>query len=245
MGDLGYRPSRRGVSALKPYVVWSGENLCLAGDCREYLRGVGLYYLTHPAFEQAFRRVLDEYRPPKRFRLGLVLPCSYGKPYSQSYIHYLIIRAIKESGFYDDVHQIIVTNAGVVPRELEEYYPFSAYDWNPAYETPEVKEEYVRVLADRLAAYLSRFSDYYERLAAYLRHDSDSIRAVAEASRRLGLEIPNLAPRSVPREEVEDVTMGLRQYASDPDAVLATPTALRSLREGIRRLLGEGGGSRP
>lgn len=223
---------------MKPYRVWSGDNLCLAGDCREYLRGVGLYYLRHPAFEEAHRRVIDEYRPSRRFKLGLILPCSYGKPYSQSYIHYFIIRALKETGRYDDIHQIIVTNAGVVPRELDEYYPFSAYDWNPVYETPEIKEEYVRVLALRLEAYLSRHGQYYEKLAAYLRHDSDSIKAVRLVAEKLGLDIPNLAPEAVPPWEVEEASMGLPHYSGDPDIVLITPTALRSLRDGVLRMLG-------
>ncbi len=223
---------------MKPHRVWSGDNLCLAGDCREYLRGVGLYYLRHPAFEEAHRRILDEYRPPRRFKLGLILPCSYGKPYSQSYIHYFIIRALRETGRYDDIHQIIVTNAGVVPRELDEYYPFSAYDWNPAYETPEIKDEYIRVLAERLEAYLSRHGRHYEKLAAYLRHDSDSIKAVELVAEKLGLEIPNLAPESVPTREVEEVSLGLPHYSGDPDIVLITPTALRSLRDGVMRLLG-------
>lgn len=222
---------------MKPHRVWSGDDLCLAGDCREYLRGVGLYYLRHPAFEEAHRRILEEYRPPKRYRLGLILPCSYGKPYSQSYIHYFIIKTLRETGYYNEIHQIIVTNAGVVPRELEEHYPFSAYDWNPAYETPEIKEEYVKVLARRLEAYLSRHGHHYEKLAAYLRHDSDSIKAVGIVAGKLGLEIPNLAPESVPPSEVEEVSLGLPQYREDPDVVLVTPTALRALAGGVRKLL--------
>ncbi len=221
-------------------LVWDGRELdwvdpCTVNECcREFLRGVGERFLTGRVFEEAFRRLLDSYAPP-RGRLLLLLPCSYGKPYGQSYIHYHIQAALVRGGFYGRVHQVIVTNAGVVPRELEEYWPWCAYDWNPAYETPRVKERYVEVLAERLQKYLGRFRDYYTGFAAYLRWDSDSWRAVVEASGRLGLEFVNLAPRSVPREEVEEV--GLGGVYRDPDIVLITPTALNSLVRGLAELL--------
>ncbi|NPA04989.1 MAG: hypothetical protein GXO09_02695 [Crenarchaeota archaeon] len=222
-------------------VVWDGRELdwvdpCEVNDCcREFLRGVGGRFLTGRVFEEAFKRLLERYEPP-RGRLMLILPCSYGKPYGQSFIHYHIQSVLVREGFYGRVHQVIVTNAGVVPRELEEYWPWCAYDWNPAYETREVKEEYVRVLASRLEKYIGRFRGYYTGFAAYLRWDSDSWRAVRLASSRLGIEIPNLAPRSVPGEEVWEVS--LHGVYRDPDLVLITPSSLRGLADGLRRLLG-------
>ncbi len=181
--------------------------------------------------------MVKRYRPQRRYRLGLFLPCSYGKPYGQSYIHYLIRRAIAPWLRAGLVHEIILTNAGVVPRELEEHWPYVAYDWNPKHETPEVKRCYRRILASRIRDYLEAHGAHYEGYAAYLRWDSDSWAALREAAGALGLRIPNLAPESVPPKEVEEAGLGLG-YDEDSDIVLVTPTALESLRRGLQGILG-------
>lgn len=220
-------------------LVWSGRELVWAGDGRLYLRGVGRNILRHPYIEEAHRRVLEDYTPPKG-RLLLLIPCSYGKPYSQSYIHYMIQRALVKAGLYDRVHQVILTNAGVVPRELEEHYPYVAYDWNPLKETLEVKEEYTRILEERLSQYLDRFWSSYTGAAAFLRHDSDSWRAVervAASGRHRGFNPPNLAPRSVEEGELEEVHLNLPMYREDPDVILVTRSSLTFLIEGLRSLL--------
>jgi len=222
-----------------PRVVWDGSELDWAKprQGRLYLRGVGLDYLVNDAFEEGFRRLLSDYKPKRRYRLGLFIPCSYGKPYSQSYIHYLMRRAIAPWLREGLVHEIILTNAGIVPRELDEYWPYVAYDWNPAKETEEVRKCYRRVLASRIEGYLKAFRGYYGAFAAFLRWESDSWAALKAAASRLGLEVPNLAPRSVPAEEVREAGLGLG-YDEDPDIVLVTPTALQALRRGLENLLG-------
>jgi len=221
-------------------VVWGGDELdwvAPAGGVRAYLRGVGLKFLLNEFFEKGFRKLLEAYSPGRRYELCLIIPCAYGKPYSQSYIHYAIRSAIKDYLLSRRVHEVIVTNAGVVPRELDEFWPYCAYDWNPAHETPEVKACYTAVLAGRLEAYLRRHGRWYGAFAAYLRWGSDSWRAVEEVSRRLGVPIPNLAPREseVPEREVREA--GLGGLYEDEDLVLITPTALNALREGLARLL--------
>ena len=221
-------------------LVWSGRELVWAGDGRLYLRGVGKEILLHPYVEEAHRRILSEYEPP-RGRMLLLIPCSYGKPYSQSYIHYFLQKTLVKAGVYDKVHQVIVTNAGVVPRELEEYYPYVAYDWNPLKETPEIKHLYTQVLARRLDDYLEKFWGHYNGAAAYLRWDSDSWKAilkVTESGKHLGFNPPNLAPREVPEDEVREVTLGLPMYKDDPDAVLITKTSLDTLARKLKEILG-------
>ncbi len=219
----------------KLWVIWDGKELLWSGDGKEYLRGVGLKYLLHPAFEEGYRKILDKYKPMKKYKLLLILPCSYGKPYSQSYIHYFLLKTIKETGYYEQIHQLIVTNAGVVPRELDEYYPYVAYDWNPQYETLEIKEKYVEVLAKRLKGYLEKFKDYYENIAAYLRWNSDSYRAVRVVEKELGIQIPNLAAKNVSEEEIQKVSLdGL--YV-DEDLILITPISLDMLKQGIIEII--------
>lgn len=218
-------------------VIWDGRNLDWVdpGDCRAYLRGVGLRYLVGKEFEEGFRRLLKEYRPRKWYPVGLIIPCSYGKPYSQSFIHYLLRRAIYRFIVAGDVHEIIVTNAGVVPRELDEYWPYTAYDWNPIYETPEIKEVYTQVLAERLKKYIEAFRSYYGCFAAYLRWDSDSWRAVRMVADELGISIPNLAPKEVSREELRELSLG--GLYEDPDMVLVVPSSTAYLAERLGDLL--------
>ena len=217
-------------------VIWNGEELdWVKTDTREYLRGVGVKYLLNRYFEEGWLKILEKYAPQKRYRLGLIIPCSYGKPYSQSFIHYKIREIIKDFIRNGDIHEIIVTNAGVIPRELDEYWPFCAYDWNPKYENEAIRECYTQVLAYRLEHYLRVHGGSYVSLASYLRWDSDSWKAVNLVSERINREIPNLAPVSVPRDEVEEAS--LNGLYEDPDLVLITPTALRNLRKGIESLL--------
>ncbi len=219
-----------------PRRVWGGEELDWVEPrgCREYLRGVGLDYLLHPAFTEGFSRLLTSYEPP-RGRILLFLPCSYGKPYSQSFIHYMIRRVLWRSGLLERVHEVMLTNAGVVPRELDEHWPYAAYDWNPRFETREVRECYRLVLRDRIIAYLSAFKRYYRGFAAYLRWDSDSWAALRDAADYLGLEVPNLAAERVSEDEVREVSLG--GVYEDPDLVLVTRSSLEKLVEGLRRII--------
>lgn len=218
-------------------VVWDGKELDWIdpGECRAYLRGVGIQYLTNKYFEEGFKKLINEYKPRKKYKVGLIIPCSYGKPYSQSFIHYFLRKAIADYIISGDVHEIIVTNAGVVPRELDEYWPYCAYDWNPKYENREIKKLYTEILAKRLKTYIVRFKDYYQRFAAYLRWDSDSWRAVHIVSRELGIEIPNLAPKYVPEEEIEEIS--LRGLYEDHDLVLITPSSTTRLRNELAKLI--------
>ncbi len=199
---------------------------------------MGRRFLSEWPFNEAHERLLSEYRPRRRYRLGLFVPCSYGKPYSQSYIHYLFRRVLAPYIRRGVLHEIILTNAGVVPRELDEYWPYTAYDWNPHMETREVRECYVDVLRSRILDYLRAFQGYYEGFAAYLRWDSDSWRALQAAAREAGVEVENLAPKRVPERELTRAGLGLPEYMQDPDLLLVTETALEKLRRGLEERLG-------
>ncbi len=76
-------------------------------------------------------RIKERYFPPECIKLTILLPCSARKPYSKSRSHKKFIKIIKEASKekYTIVHEVILTSPlGIVPRELEEYYPASAYD---------------------------------------------------------------------------------------------------------------------
>ncbi len=227
-----------GERRICPRIIWDGSEYDWVDPRgrRLYLRGVGWDFLAEWPFNEAHKRLISEYRPQKIYPIGLFLPCAYGKPYSQSYIHYLIRKQIADLIREGLIHEIIVTNAGVVPRELDEYWPYTAYDWNPLKENQEIRRCYKIVLSERITDYIRRFHDYYKGFVAFLRWDSDSWAALQDAAKRTGFRINNLAPHEVPSKELEDTGLGLG-YEEDPDLILVTPTALRMLREGIEKFL--------
>lgn len=219
-------------------IIWNGKTLVWAGDGKTFLRGVGENFLTHPFFEEAFNKILKEYKPKKYYRLCLFLPCAYGKPYSQSYIHYHLIRALRQLGkSYEDIHQVILTNAGVVPRELEEHYPFCCYDWNPLFENSEIKERYSQVLFERLIGYITTFKKFYDAFACYLRLNSDGYRSIKMVEKELGIRMPNLSLNSGQIQKNEISEKALDTYACEEDLLLITSSNLQNLVIKIKEIL--------
>jgi len=145
------------------------------------------------------------------------------------------LRSLKNE--YDKIHQIILTNAGIVPRELEEHYPFCCYDWNPKFENSEIKDRYVEVLFDRLKGYISKFNDYYDKFACYLRWNSDTYRAIKKVELNLDLKIPNfsLDPIIIDKSEIDEVSYDVYDY--EDDLILITVKNLQSLIQRVREVI--------
>lgn len=104
------------------------------------------------------RRVVERYRAP-RDDVAVLLPCSAGKPYSQSRSHADFRDAIRRRA-----HEVIVTSPlGVVPRGLENVYPAAHYD-TPVTGRWDAKE--VEFVGGVLADYLEK--NEYDRLVAHV-----------------------------------------------------------------------------
>ena len=186
---------------------------------RESLTGVGERYLTHPHYEVWHDYLVRWYTPPKG-RVLLFLPCTHRKPYSKSKTHQEIIRILKEAG-RGGFHEVMLSSAGVIPREFEDRYPFNAYDWDEKEETREIKDRYVTVTAERIRSYLTAHGKYYLKTACYLKHDSESHQALERACGELGIGFRNLL--------TEETYMKVRGERRP----LQTPEALGDLREGV------------
>ncbi len=156
---------------------------------REFLKGVGREYLLHPHFNVWHDYIVKVYEPPSFKKFALFLPCSYRKPYSKSATHRAILRKLVQLPSYARIHQIMISNAGVVPREFENEYPFNSYDWEEWKETEEVQKEYCEVTRQRLENYMREKKDSYVLWFAYLKPDSLSYRALMDAARAAGVEI--------------------------------------------------------
>ncbi len=110
------------------------------------------------------KRICDRYSKPPSARILLLLPCSARKPYSRSRSHRKFRDAILASRNPSVVHEVVVTSPlGLIPRELEHFYPARAYDipvtgdWN--------KEEAAMVIDD-LRAFVE--ANRYDAIVAHL-----------------------------------------------------------------------------
>jgi archaeosine synthase len=85
--------------------------------------------LTRPDIVRWRRRLEQRFKKPAGTKVLLLIPCSARKPYSISQSHVRFRQAILSSGRADVVHEVIVTSPlGLVPRELELFYPAQDYD---------------------------------------------------------------------------------------------------------------------
>jgi archaeosine synthase len=104
------------------------------------------------------RRVIERYRAPRE-DVAVLLPCSAGKPYSQSRSHGDFRDAIRRRA-----HEVVVTSPlGVVPRGLENVYPAAHYD-TPVTGRWDAKE--VEFVGGVLAEYLEK--NDYDRVIAHV-----------------------------------------------------------------------------
>ncbi len=191
---------------------------------REKIVGATSQSLRHPHFE-VWQDYFQRFYEPKPKKLLLFLPCSYRKPYPKSQTHQKIFQALKRTGHLRDIHRVVVSTPGVVPIEFSDYYPFNSYDWPEWEETPEIKEEYIKVTKERVKKFLEAHAHRYEKIACYFKHDSETYKAIQEAAEELGMSIPNLLGESA------------WEAVKDKKNPVAQREALASLTAGVKRLL--------
>jgi archaeosine synthase len=85
--------------------------------------------LYRPEIVRFRGRIQKRYQKPHHPKILLLLPCSAKKPYSFSRTHKAFRRAISQCPNPSSVHEVIITSPlGIVPRELELFYPAAQYD---------------------------------------------------------------------------------------------------------------------
>src|SRR5207247_9765086 len=120
--------------------------------------------LHRPEVVRFRRRIVERYAKPPSARVLLLLPCSARKPYSASRSHRRFREAIQACKNPSVVHEVIVTSPlGLIPRELERFYPAGAYDI-PV--TGDWSRDEAAVVADDLAAFVE--SNRYDAVVAHL-----------------------------------------------------------------------------
>ncbi|MCD6171437.1 MAG: DUF5591 domain-containing protein [Thermoplasmata archaeon] len=82
-----------------------------------------------PAIKRFRERILYRYKKPESAKILLLLPCSSKKPYSASKSHSFFKRIINGISNKNAIHEVILTSPlGIVPRELENFYPAAHYN---------------------------------------------------------------------------------------------------------------------
>lgn len=122
--------------------------------------------LKRPDAERYRRTLAERYAKPEHKKVLLLLPCSARKPYHTSRSHRAFSSAIHTAGHDTLVHEVILTSPlGLVPRELDSFYPANSYDipvtgeWN-CQEKEMIREMLSSLIGQGYDKVVCHFPDY-------------------------------------------------------------------------------------
>lgn len=178
--------------------------------------------LMRPDVLRYRRAIVERYEKPAHKRILLLLPCSAKKPYHASKTHRIFSSAIHTAGHDTAVHEVVLTSPlGMVPRELDVFYPANSYDIPVTGQWKCQEREFIREL-------FSRFLGFgYDRIISHLGSGTDLIRDMAEMEETVIGDDP-LSPASL---DLLDRT--LREASSGMD----TGDYMVDRRESVRSVL--------
>ena len=131
--------------------------------------------LLRPEVKRFRNMILERYAPPKHKRILVLLPCSAKKPYHISKTHRAFADAIHTGDHDVLVHEVIVTSPlGIVPRELDVFYPASSYDIPVTGEWKCQEKEMIRTMLSKLLEH------NYGAVISHLGDTTDLIRDICD-----------------------------------------------------------------
>ncbi len=105
---------------------------------------------THPDMVKANEWILNSYSF-SYYPIALFVPCSKKKPYHESPSHKNFDRVIFSNIDKKNIHIITFGTCGVVPRDLDEEYPFINYKFMMGKcNIKEIKDEFIEVESKRI-----------------------------------------------------------------------------------------------
>ncbi len=132
--------------------------------------------LRRPDIQCYKNKISERYTRPIHKRVLLLLPCSAKKPYHTSKTHKAFSMAIHTTDKDSLVHEVIVTSPlGIVPRELDVFYPANSYDIPVTGEWKPEEKETIRTMVGDLIA-----QGGYEKVISHLGEDTELIRGLAD-----------------------------------------------------------------
>ncbi len=184
------------------------------------INGVGREQLTHHHFEiwQSFFK--ENYDIKENITIIIFLPCAAIKPYYNSPIHRIFNEFIDK---YNNIQKFVISNAGIIPYEFCDRYPFDSYDWNPLFETDKIKEEYIEIISKRIFDFFnSKKINNNMKFISYLRNDSESLKSLENAFNKFNFNL-----------EVIKISGKLHETA-DTDLLLILEENLKRLDEKLK-----------
>ena len=149
------------------------EEACSTVGCRFACNTVQA--LRRPDVLRYRRMILERYHKPAHKRILLLLPCSAKKPYHISKTHKRFASAIHTASHDTLVHEVIITSPlGIVPRELDTFYPANSYDIPVTGEWKPEEKQFIRDMLSRL------LEQGYDKVISHLGEDTDLIRGLCE-----------------------------------------------------------------
>jgi len=120
-------------------------------------------------------KIKERYVKPEHKRVLLLLPCSAKKPYHISKSHKAFSSAIHTGPHETLVHEVIVTSPlGIVPRELDIFYPANSYDIPVTGEWKCQEKEMIRNMVSDI------ISQGYDKIVCHLGKDAELVNDLVE-----------------------------------------------------------------
>jgi archaeosine synthase len=140
------------------------------------LRSFTSLSLNRPDILRFRVRLSERYVKPPSTKMLLLTPCSAKKPYFLSKTHKLIQNVLFSVPSINLVHWVVVTSPlGLVPKELELFYPVQHYDIPVTGDWSGDEREMLRTVFED---YLGR--NKYEHVIAHLGSEEESVREILE-----------------------------------------------------------------
>ncbi|MEM3845227.1 MAG: DUF5591 domain-containing protein [Candidatus Parvarchaeota archaeon] len=152
------------------------------GSGEKIIKKPGFDPFQHPVVKKWHEYFLNNWHSEKE--IALLLPCTSVKPYNRSATHKLAYSLLRKYKLEDKVQVYSVSEPMLlVPRELENCYPFNSYDYPPSLMTEEEKQEFIRLLSIAL----SHVHKIHKRIIAVL--PKHHYKIVYEASKNVPIEL--------------------------------------------------------
>lgn len=204
-------------------------------------------------FEPLWLTVLDRFKSENK--VALMLPCTWGKPYWQSYIAHTILSTLLAcfekiktidpllAGTEDILDLIDVwhmSSCGFVPAEMQDYrqtidgygmtLSFSAYDWDSSRASDEDTKAWYVAAERRLYQWYKNIAPSYDTTVVYLRKGSKSEQIWLPYLDKVGkFDIRYAYLENVNDYPDLDKKMTLNGRLKDPDLVLLNPERITYL----------------
>ena len=154
-----------------------------------------------------YKERIAEYRKPANKRVLVLLPCSAKKPYHISKSHKAFASAIHTASHDTLVHEVIVTSPlGIVPRELDAFYPANSYDIPVTGEWKCQEKQMIREMVGKL------LEQGYDKVICHLGDDYELVEGLAD------MECTVVGDETSPKS-LENLDKALRAATKDMEPV--------------------------